>query len=85
MQQTLLPLGSLRKEQVRHIAARLTLRVAEKPESQELCFIPDGDCRHFLRPRLTPEACQAGSVVNSAGWRLSTHQGIAFLDRGAVA
>jgi tRNA-specific 2-thiouridylase len=82
LQQTLLPLGALRKEQVRHLAARLALRVAEKPESQEICFIPDGDYRRFLRPRLAPEAYQAGPVVNAAGERLGTHQGLPFYTVG---
>jgi tRNA-specific 2-thiouridylase len=82
LQQTLLPLGTLRKEQVRHLAARLALRVAEKPESQEICFIPDGDYRRFLRPRLTPDAYRAGPVVNAAGERLGTHQGLPFYTVG---
>ncbi|MGQ4807907.1 tRNA-specific 2-thiouridylase MnmA [Candidatus Entotheonellaceae bacterium PAL068K] len=82
LQQTLLPIGQLRKEQVRHLAARLRLRVAEKPESQEICFIPDGDYRRFLRPRLTPEAYQSGPVVNTAGERLGTHQGLPFYTVG---
>ena len=44
---TLLPLGVYRKEEVRQLAVRLGLKVAEKPESQEICFIPDGDYRTF--------------------------------------
>ena len=52
LRQTLLPLGAYRKEEVRQLAARLELKVAEKPESQEICFIPEGDYRAFLRPRL---------------------------------
>jgi tRNA-specific 2-thiouridylase len=82
LQQTLLPLGRLRKEQVRQIAARLALRVAEKPESQEICFIPDGDYRRFLRPRLAPEACQPGPMVSTAGDLLGVHQGLPFYTVG---
>jgi tRNA-specific 2-thiouridylase len=52
LRHTLLPLGQLCKAEVRRQAQRLALRVAEKPESQEICFIPDGDYRRFIRPRL---------------------------------
>jgi tRNA-specific 2-thiouridylase len=82
LQQALLPLGRLRKAQVRQVAARLNLRVAEKPESQEICFIPDGDYRQFLRPRLQPEAYQSGSVVNTAGEALGEHNGLPFYTVG---
>jgi tRNA-uridine 2-sulfurtransferase len=79
---TLLPLGQLRKEHVRQQAAQLGLRVAEKPESQEICFIPDGDYRRFLRPRLTPEAYRPGPIVNRAGAVLGRHQGVPFYTVG---
>lgn len=80
--QTLLPLGELRKEEVRHLATRLALRVAEKPESQEICFIPDGDYRDFVRPRLTPEAYQPGPMVDTAGEIVGTHGGLPFYTVG---
>jgi tRNA-specific 2-thiouridylase len=82
LRQALLPLGRLHKAQVRQVAARLNLRVAEKPESQEICFIPDGDYRQFLRPRLQPAAYQAGSVVNTAGEALGEHHGLPFYTVG---
>jgi tRNA-specific 2-thiouridylase len=82
LRMTLLPLGRLHKTQVRQAAARLGLRVAEKPESQEICFIPDGDYRRFLRARLTPEASQAGPIVNAAGEVLGAHQGVPFYTIG---
>jgi tRNA-specific 2-thiouridylase len=82
LQHTLLPLGEYRKEEVRQMAARWQLKVADKPESQEICFIPHGDYRTFLRPRLTPEASQPGAIVNHAGTILGTHQGLPFYTVG---
>ena len=72
----LLPLGELPKAQVRAMARNLGLSVAEKPESMELCFIPDGDTQGFLRARI-PEAFKPGEIVNREGQLLGTHQGIA--------
>ncbi len=82
LRHTLLPLGVYRKEEVRQFAVRLGLKVAEKPESQEICFIPDGDYRSFLRPRLTPEELQPGRVVNTAGETVGTHHGMSFYTVG---
>ena len=70
------PVGELTKEEVRARARGLGLPVADKPESQEICFIPDDDYRAFLRRR-APEAFRPGSVVDRSGRVLGTHQGIA--------
>jgi tRNA-specific 2-thiouridylase len=82
LRHTLLPLGGYRKEEVRQIAARLQLKVAEKPESQEICFIPDGDYRAFLRTRLRPEASPPGPLLHTAGTVLGEHQGLPFYTMG---
>jgi tRNA-uridine 2-sulfurtransferase len=82
LRHTLLPLGSYRKEEVRQIAARLGLKVAEKPESQEICFIPDGDYRSFVRPRLTPAEGQPGPMVHTDGTVVGRHQGLPFYTVG---
>ena len=82
LQHTLLPLGTYRKEEVRQAAARLGLKVAEKPESQEICFIPDGDYRAFLRPRLTPAEAQPGRIVTTDGATIGTHRGVPFYTVG---
>ena len=82
LRHTLLPLGEYDKEEVRQIAVRLGLKVAEKPESQEICFIPDGDYRSFVRPRLTPAAAQPGRMVNTAGATVGTHHGLPFYTVG---
>jgi tRNA-specific 2-thiouridylase len=82
LQHTLLPLGEYGKEEVRQIATRLGLKVAEKPESQEICFIPDGDYRSFVRPRLPLAAVQPGRMVNTAGETVGTHHGLPFYTVG---
>jgi tRNA-specific 2-thiouridylase len=67
-----LPLGSLTKPEVRAVAARRGLRVAAKPESYDVCFIPDGDTAGWLERRL---GRRAGEVVDSAGKVLGSHEG----------
>jgi tRNA-specific 2-thiouridylase len=67
-----LPLGALTKPEVRAIAARRGLRVAAKPESYDVCFIPDGDTAGWLERRL---GRRAGEVVDPAGQVLGRHQG----------
>jgi tRNA-specific 2-thiouridylase len=67
-----LPLGSMTKPLVRAIAARRGLRVAAKPESYDVCFIPDGDTAGWLERRL---GRRDGEVVDSAGTVLGRHDG----------
>lgn len=71
-----LPMGDLTKARVREIAQEAGLAVADKPESMELCFIPDGDTQGFLKARV-PQAFTPGEIVNRSGAVLGTHQGIA--------
>ena len=70
------PLGELTKPEVREVARDLGLATADKPESQGICFIPDGNVRGALRERAgwTPVA---GPVVDSSGERVGEHQGAA--------
>jgi len=70
------PVGELTKEEVRAKARSLGLPTADKPESQEICFIPDDDYRSFLRRR-APEAFRPGAIVDRQGRVLGTHGGIA--------
>ncbi len=72
----ILPLGDKPKGRVRELAKEAGLSVADKPESMELCFIPDGDTKGFLRARI-PEAFIPGDIVDRRGKVLGTHQGIA--------
>lgn len=68
------PLGGLTKEEVREHAARFNLRVAEKPESQDICFVPDGDYVRFLEEERGSGAMN-GEIVHVSGQVLGRHQG----------
>jgi len=70
------PVGDLDKEEVRAHARRLGLVTADKPESQEICFVPDDDYRGFLRRR-DPGMFQPGLIVDREGRTLGTHSGVA--------
>jgi tRNA-specific 2-thiouridylase len=71
----LLPIGELGgKDRVREIARQLGLNVHDKPDSQEICFVPDDDYVAFLRAR-APEAMRAGLIVDSAGRQVGQHSG----------
>ena len=69
------PLGALRKEEVRTIARSRGLVTAEKPESQEICFVPDGDYRTLLRERGWSGA--VGEIVDETGGVVGAHAGSA--------
>ena len=71
------PLGALDKQAVRAHAARLGLSVWDKPESQDLCFVPDGDYAGFMVRHLhETRGTAAGPFVDLDGRRLGTHRGI---------
>jgi len=70
------PLGGLPKPEVRRIASELGLGVAAKPDSQDICFVPDGDYAKIVRA-VRPEAEVPGEIVHAAsGEVLGTHRGI---------
>ena len=73
------PLGDLTKPEVRQRARALALVTADKPESQEICFVPTGDYRDLLRKRLgaVHPALEPGPVVDRAGNVLGEHNGFA--------
>jgi tRNA-uridine 2-sulfurtransferase len=70
----LFPIGDRCKEEVRGIARRAGLPVADKPDSVEICFVPDGDHAGLIRRR-RPELATAGRVVGSTGEVLGEHDG----------
>jgi tRNA-uridine 2-sulfurtransferase len=70
------PVGHLTKDEVRAHARRLGLVTADKPESQEICFIPDDDYRGFLQRR-DPGVFRPGRIVDTAGVVRGRHGGIA--------
>ena len=69
------PLGGLPKPQVREIAAELGLSVALKPDSQDICFVPDGDYAKIVR-KLRPDADEGGAIVHVDGRELGRHKGL---------
>jgi tRNA-specific 2-thiouridylase len=81
LRRTLLPVGHLEKTEVRRLAAELGLGVAQKPDSQEICFIHDNDYRRYLREEAGISE-QPGPFVNRAGQRLGTHRGLPFYTVG---
>ena len=81
LRHTLLPMGHLAKERVRGIARELELPVAAKPESQEICFIPDNDYPRFLKECI-PEAAKPGPILNCQGSILGEHKGLLFYTIG---
>src|SRR5918997_936049 len=70
---TVFPLGEYRKSEVRKIAEERGLAVAYTPESQDICFIPDGDYRRFIRKKA---AAEPGVVVDTEGKMLGRHAGV---------
>jgi tRNA-specific 2-thiouridylase len=80
LSRTLFPLGGLTKPEVREVARRHGLALAEKPDSQEICFIPGGDYKQFLTAYLEEQGEQfpetAGELVASSGEVIGRHEGI---------
>ena len=81
LSRTLFPLGGLTKAEVRRRALESGLPVADKTESQEICFIPDDDYAGFLRGR-RPSAFIPGPIVDAAGREIGRHKGVAHFTVG---
>ena len=79
LERLLLPVGEYAKSDIRKLAADADLPVADKPDSQEICFIPSGDYRKFVGERTTP---RAGEMVSTSGEVLGEHPGIQFFTIG---
>ena len=75
------PLGDLPKDEVRRIAAELGLAVAAKPDSQDICFVPDGDYANLVK-RLRPETEAPGEIVDLDGRVLGSHRGVVHFTVG---
>lgn len=71
----MLPLGGLTKKEVREIARSLHLPAAERPESQEICFIGEGGYAKFIG-ELSPSSCRPGPIMDKSGHTLGLHKGI---------
>jgi tRNA-uridine 2-sulfurtransferase len=69
------PVGALSKPDVREHARRFGLRVAEKPDSQEICFVPSGDYAEFVATK-NPSVTKRGAIVNQQGETIGEHDGV---------
>lgn len=78
---TIFPVGGYTKQQVRQLACDFNLPVADRGDSQDLCFLGDEDYREFLR-RHVPEVEMPGLIITGAGQKLGEHRGLAFYTIG---
>jgi len=69
------PLGSINKSETRKIANKLNLSVAEKPDSQDICFVPNGDYAAVIE-KYRPQSFKKGDIFNLQGEKLGSHDGI---------
>jgi len=69
------PLGELNKNQTRKIASELKLNVADKPDSQDICFVPNGDYSSVIK-RFRPESFKKGNILDTNGNVIGRHEGI---------
>jgi tRNA-specific 2-thiouridylase len=69
------PLGEIEKEETRNIANKLNLNVAEKPDSQDICFVPNGDYSSVIK-KFRPESFKTGDILDLSGKKLGEHEGI---------
>ena len=76
LSRTLFPVGNFTKKEVREMACKMGLPVAQRIESQEICFIPDKDYASFLQKRI-PQAFQPGPIVDIKGRLIGQHKGVA--------
>jgi len=70
------PVGAYTKAEIRHLARTYRLGVADKPDSQEICFVPQGDYSAVVA-RLEPQAVRPGPIVDLAGREVGVHRGLA--------
>lgn len=79
---SLAPLGAMSKPGIREIARELGLKVADKADSQEICFVPGNDYRAFLRGHLGDDKFQRGGIYDKDGNLLGAHEGIEMFTIG---
>ena len=81
LRNVLFPLGTMHKTGVRELARKLGLPAAERPESQEICFVPNNDYRAFLKEN-APNALSPGEIAMTDGKVVGKHNGVAFFTVG---
>ena len=69
------PLGSINKKDTRNLAKKLRLNVAEKPDSQDICFVPNGDYASVIK-KFRPSSFKKGDIIDLEGNKLGMHDGI---------
>ncbi|PYM03873.1 MAG: tRNA 2-thiouridine(34) synthase MnmA, partial [Verrucomicrobia bacterium] len=82
LQRALTPLGQMSKSEIRAIARKIGLRVADKPDSQEICFVPGQDYKAFLRSHLGEHEFHPGGIYDLDGNFIATHDGIEMFTIG---
>ena len=82
LQRALTPLGTMSKPEIREIARSLGLKVADKIDSQEICFVPGNDYKAFLRSHLGESEFHRGEIYDVAGNFLGEHEGIELFTIG---
>ena len=78
----LFPLGGLTKLEVRELARKYNLNTAEKPESQDICFVPDSGYKKFLEDRMGKDVMTPGEFVDETGKIVGVHKGVAYYTIG---
>ncbi len=76
LSRALTPLGGMTKAEIRAIARELGMKVADKEDSQEICFVPGNDYKAFLKSHLGDKQLHPGGIYNTAGKYLGPHEGI---------
>ena len=69
------PLGQIEKNETRNIANKLNLNVADKPDSQDICFVPNGDYSSVIK-KFRPESFKSGNILDLSGKKLGEHEGV---------
>ena len=69
------PLGKINKSETRSIAEKLNLNVATKPDSQDICFVPNGDYASVIK-KFRPESFKPGKILDVEGKKIGDHEGI---------
>lgn len=81
LKRTLMPVGEYTKDEIREIAKKINLRIANKPDSQEICFVPDNNHARFIQEE-TGKEFEEGNFVDEEGNILGRHKGIAHYTIG---
>lgn len=81
LEHTLFPLAEYQKTETRKLAEEFDLKVHDKPDSQEICFIPDDNYKRFLKEHY-PDIIQAGPILDLDGNKLGEHEGLPFYTIG---